>query len=208
MSVATTIAKSTVSLGVKKLMAQFPSARTSELYGQMAQEAAFESEGFLQRMVERLGGDPDAALQRLADTVTEEQAASLLGRLIPEAVFSATKERRRLMAAAMAGVFDPDFDLERKSRITRALATLEPSDVVTLRKLRERHEAFTRGVFVGEEPDQTAALALTLAGCIALPDHAEKVPDEPRLYRVTQLGSSILSFLADWEPTASPPQEL
>lgn len=66
MTLATTVGKAALSVGMKKLLSKLPSARTTDLFNKMAQDAAFQTEGYLLKMIERLGGDPDAALERLA----------------------------------------------------------------------------------------------------------------------------------------------
>lgn len=138
--------------------------------------------------------------------MTEQQAASLIGRLLPEAVFSVTEDRRRLMAAAMAATFSPDFDLEEKSRITRAIATLEPSDIVTLRAVHAASGAVRSRSAQGEgqatEPrhsaDQVSLAALVATACVL-----ETLQIGSYQYRASALGSALLRFLAEWEPSSA-----
>lgn len=207
------IAKAGVSVALKKLESMLPSARTTDLYKQMADDAAYECEGFIKKMVERMGGDPDVAIARLADSVNEEEAAAIIGRLLPEAVFSATKDRRRLMAAAMAGTFSPDFRIEEKSRITRAIAQLEPSDVVVLRSVKgfglAGPEVVTRNFQERVRNRELSLTALEAAGCIeeivepARRDSRGEVHrPERRKNELTHLGSMTLQFIAEWEPAA------
>lgn len=132
-----------------------------------------ETQGFLMKMVERMGGDAEAAIAQLANSVTEEEAAAMTGRLIREAVFSATQDRRRLMAAAMAGTFSPDFEVEQKSRITRAIAQLEPSDIVALRDVAQGRPFGKEGMLSMKSRQaihrnrQVSLAALEGAGCVA-----------------------------------------
>lgn len=218
MSIGSLIAKTGASAVVKKLESMLPGARTNELFGQMAQEAAFECEGFLKKMVERLGGDPDAAIARLVNSVTDEEAAAMTGRLIREAVFSATRDRRRLMAAAMAGTLSPDFEVEHKSRITRSIAQLEPSDVVLLRSISQGNPfPFGAGTIQetqGRERNREVSLAaLAAAGCVVevvvepARTHERTGAHRPErtAHRLTHLGSMTLKFITDWEPATTPP---
>jgi hypothetical protein len=147
--------------------------------------------------------------------VTGEEAAAITGRLIGEAVFSATKDRRRLMAAAMAGAFSPDFEIEQKSRITRAVAQLEPSDIVALRDI-DKGTPVGHGLLISMEAMQEVRRkramsldALAGAGClveVVVQKERTEVSGIPRPerreHRLTDLGELTLKFIADWEPSA------
>lgn len=200
-------AKLAVNSAAKRLAARLPSARTTELFNEMVQDAALYAEGFVGKLVERMGGDPEEAAARLSALVTEKEMTAFVARLLPEIVGSPTEERRRMLGAALAGVYHPDFSIEDKSRITRAVSMLEPSDVIVLKAtppITWMHQGgpFGRKVAWGprvvrwKSPTREEELslgALQSAGCIAVSTHEDGRP----LHDRTPLGESVLKFLAD-----------
>ncbi|MHB8878882.1 MAG: hypothetical protein ACYC8T_34710 [Myxococcaceae bacterium] len=188
-----------VELVVERLRALLPTEGTKRLYRKLAEDAAFEASGYFRLLVERLGKDPEVVAAHIAATVTDEQAAALFGKLFPEAVYAATTDRRRLIAAALAGTFDPNYDVEMKSRLARAITMLEPSDVLVLRRMAEQHDpllASTSG------PHQVSLPALQAAQCTTAAGH---FIGQIQGVAVTEFGRTLLRWIADWQPSTPTP---
>lgn len=184
-----------MSAGWKKLTAMLSREETDKVYRELIEEVLFETQGFVQKLIAGVGGDPEKAIERLGATVTQKEAVALFSRLQPEAVYSATAERRRMLAAAMAGVFSPNFEVEQKSRITRVIAALEPSDIRILRQ----SPGAARFV-AGPPPGYSASTAALLStGCIR--EVVQKVGGGAQ-YEVTELGKWVLDYLRDWTPSS------
>ena len=184
---------------VEKIYAMTPNGRVADAYREIVQESALEVRGFLKRVADtRWNGDMNRLAEHLSDTVTAREVAALVGRLFPEVVHSTTQERRRMLAAALASSFLPDFDGELKSRLARAVAILEPSDVLHLyylenfRKVVPDHVT-TRWQKNGRGVDYSNE-ALQAAGCLAVSGMA---PGRPPL-EVTKLGRELCNFLGPW----------
>jgi len=123
---------------------------------------------------------------RLATAITEREATALFLRLLPEAAVANTHERMEMLACALAGLFQPDLTSEMRSRVSRALMQLEPSDVVELRKLDEAQ----RAPGVNPAPEMTPERELLVfAGLI---ERGGVYPNA--------LGRAVLSTLREWAP--------
>src|SRR5689334_5182 len=131
MDVAGTLVKE----ALKELVKRWPTPQRAldALAAQLLDEVLVDTAQAVQRLEERVGVDFATLRQR----VDELDAALLVFRLLDQATRSAGTERRRLMAQAAAGVYDPELSIEMKSRAERALEQIEPSDVLALRGLAE-----------------------------------------------------------------------
>lgn len=124
-------------------------------------------------------------------------------RLWPEAIGALSADHRSLLAAAAAGVLRPDFDVETKSRVLRALSQLEPADIVQLRQLANTLRLFSSkssGDLGGRyDPHQNAPVGtsffrenvLRTALCAEETEYGMKI---------SHLGTEVLRYLEAWEP--------
>jgi len=103
-----------------------------------------------------------------------------------------------MLAAAAAGVFTPDLDSEMRSRVSRAVEQLEPSDVIALRRV---NEAFARGENVQQvEGTPQNRTALVQFGCLNIAAGA----GYRSLHEPTPLGLGVLKALEDWPRVPAP----
>lgn len=203
----TLVGKQVVGAGVGYIIAQI-----------RAMTPSTRMEAARREMLDDLVTDTTAALAKLAERVVKLEASGpeaekLLGaalhRLVPETLSSLTRERRRLMAAALAGIVSPDLTLEQKSRVTRAISLLEPSDVIHLRLFEEHNRSpyskeprtadATRDNWIkGGRGMKYEVASLEAAGCLAL------IPGPIKSgHLLTPLGKDVLAYIQDWEPDAA-----
>jgi hypothetical protein len=98
-------------------------------------EAAFELVLAFERHL-RLHESRDAEFrEQLREKVTEREIGALFPKLLREATEASTRERMRMLCAALAGMWRPDLEAEMRSRVARAVMELEPSDVLALRRV-------------------------------------------------------------------------
>lgn len=208
-SIITTVGRLSTTYGIKKLLALTTQAKYEAALQQMVTDTVFEVEAAVIKLDERLKRierENPAGTERFAPPLTEEQFAALFARLFPEAVLATTRERRKLMATAIAGIITPDVSLEEKSRVARALAGLEPSDVLHLRvfvkemRVPDAEIRLWQKLGRGEPHSQTA---LENAGCLVWREGRGM----PGGYLATPLGKAVVKYLEDWSPTDSVPQE-
>ena len=129
---------------------------------------------------------------RLASALDEREAQALFIRLLPEVALATTQERMRLLAHALAGLHRPDLASEMRSRVTRAIMQLEPSDVVELRKL----DAAERSPGTHPAPMMTPEREpLIVAGCVL-----DRSMFAGNTLSVSRLGRALLSTLETWSP--------
>ncbi|TQF14203.1 hypothetical protein FJV41_19735 [Myxococcus llanfairpwllgwyngyllgogerychwyrndrobwllllantysiliogogogochensis] len=196
-------AKLAASFGVKKLLSFSTQARFDVALQKMVADTVFELEASFVKVCERLAsleGSVASTETPRQPPITEEQFAALFARLFPEALYSATQERRRLMTSAIAGLIVPNLALEEKSRVVRALAALEPSDVVHLRVFvlgdRAANDDIRRWRQLGRGGD-FSQVALENAGCLV---HVDGIGQAG--YVATALGKAVVKHLEGWAPTA------
>jgi len=198
--ITTTLAIEGVKLIVAEIVKRFPTneKRWSELRDRLARDAVPQLENALYTFMDYQIDKNQQTAEQLGQKLDVETAERLFSRLFFESMHATTKERTRLLCAALAGSLNPDFDTELKSRITRAILELEPSDVVLLRRLT------TSGTY--DIPDQQVEReaqyshdALNRAGCL---DFSEGGYGGGRQTRVTQLGRDLVRYLAAWTPEA------
>lgn len=133
-------------------------------------------------------------VERLRRSLQAGEGDALVTRLLRDAAQATTDDRMHMLAAAAAGVLTPDLDSEMRSRVTRALEQLEPSDVIALREV-SRARALDEGVQQISGPPETTR-ALLQSGCVF---RAEGVGYRSN-YEVTPLGNSVLRALDLWKP--------
>lgn len=157
---------------------------------------------------------------RLKRSFENGEANAVAALFIREAAQATTDERMRMLAEAAAGVFTPDLTSEMRSRIARAVAQLEPSDVLALRRFAQPHggaivrtssrTAFlARGARMRSATDSEAALLA--AGCLVLVQDQtppflskEKPPEWQVLPIMTPVGRAVLNALREWTPSSGP----
>jgi hypothetical protein len=131
----------------------------------------------------------DASVQ--AAEMTDEQVVALIYPLWEQAILSATSERRRMLAGALAGMLHPDLAVETKSRLQRAISNLEPSDVRVLRILEATPPISEDGKTVPQAradlPDVSIE-TLTAVGCVMLRNFGNAP-------LVTEFGRTVLEFI-------------
>lgn len=169
----------------------------------------------LQEHVARERAKDQEFSERLERSMRAGEPAALVAHFVREAAQGTTEERMRMLAAAAAGVFVPEMESEMRSRVARAVAQLEPTDVGRLRNLGGPF------AFGGSSESVARSLgasrgALESRGCILVRQKdedlgrefakAQRRGGEPRLRtiaRVTDVGSAVLRALHEWAP-ASP----
>jgi hypothetical protein len=106
----------------------------------------------------------------------------------------------RLLAQALAGLYTPDLDAEMRSRLSRAVVELEPSDILALRDALRMPERFGSAAAgyprVASIPPDRRYEALVAAGCIA-----DANVMGGGVY-VTALGHALAGVLISWAPHA------
>jgi hypothetical protein len=152
----------------------------------------------------------DAEQQRRFEEEQAKPDAQAYARvLFQEAAKSVTRERRIMIAAAIAGGVTPDFEAEERSRLARALAQLEPSDVSMLRALEalDSDDRVTPQALHYELNTRPAASrqAVVAAGCVEMSmesrtrrerDHSGRLVDVAKefesLAKITWLGYAVI----------------
>lgn len=163
--------------------------KVNRKWREMMDDAWLEFQGDLRTVVARI-----EKLENQPSTVIgEREATALVVRLLPEAAAATTQERRRLLTSALAGLFKPDLSSEMRSRVSRAVMQLEPSDVVELRELDKAYR--TPGVTPATMMT-TEREPLLLAGCIV--DESRTVGG--RGVYPSKVGLALLATLANWPP--------
>jgi len=129
---------------------------------------------------------------RLQRSLRRGEASALATELVQAAARATTEERMKMLAAAAAGVLTPDLDSEMRSRVTRAVEQLEPSDVIALRRVSE---AVARGENVQQvEGTPQNRIALVQSGCLNIAAGA----GYRSLHEPTPLGAAVLKALEAW----------
>jgi hypothetical protein len=190
-----TLTTTTAKIAISALLKRLPTpqraldAMAEQLWEQVVEEAVQA----IQRLEVRVGKD-FAALQAQID---QTDSAILSLRLLDQATRSAGAERRRMMTNAVAGVFEPDLEIEMKSRAERALEQLEPSDVIALR-------AVIAVPFEKRKLLRVNADALVSAGCVSLAErigstHARRgTQTEVNADEATPLGRAVVQLVTTW----------
>jgi hypothetical protein len=188
------------------------SAQTAinRMYEEQVKEIALEWPRHVERLQQDFAEQGRDLQVEIAEKVDERAATILFARMLEEAIESPTRERLSLMCGAMTGVINPDLDVETKSRVARAVAMLEPSDVILLRRMVDAKTDHAIGGLAAEQ--RLEAEALQLAGCIRLGDdgvgflssvHQKEENARlslPTLGQVTLLGSAVLRQIGTWQP--------
>ena len=137
--------------------------------------------------------EKDAAyVEALKRSLQRGEADALATAFLRAAAQATTQERMKMLAAAAAGVFTPDMDSEMRSRVSRAIMQLEPSDVLELRRLiePERRAGIYPAPLMTPEREPLAR-----AGCVF--DASASIGGG---LQVTALGRAVLAALETWEP--------
>lgn len=142
-------------------------------------------------------------VEQLDSKLDMESTERLFWKLFPEAVSSTTRERTKMLCAALAGATNPDIDAETKSRVARAIVQLEPSDIKILKRHHDQFgETTIRGNLSHFEivREDRSRQALVLAGCVEVDEDDDF--SEGLTARVTKLGVDVLDHLSAWKPEA------
>jgi len=178
------------------------SRRADEAYTVMLQDMVLEVESaFRAHLAYHEARDTHFA-ERLIAAMDEREARAPFYRLGTEDAQATTKERMRMLAHALANLYTPDLDAERRSRVSRAILALEPSDARALRSI------------VDLSPDEitrrlpgAAVESLVAAGCLAVPYSSalgsplEEQEPVDRYTQVTVVGRDVVAALAAWQPS-------
>lgn len=173
-------------------LAAAPPNQFEEIRQRNGAEATFEFTLALERLEQKHA----RVAEELRGKITEREAGALFTQLLGAAADSSTRERMRMLCAALAGVLLPNFDAETRSRVSRAVMQLEASDVLELRKLYmvERAPGFAPSL------QMTPALEpLVLAGCVR---DQSSLAGHPAV-ATTERGHAVLAALEVWEPEPS-----
>jgi hypothetical protein len=169
-----------------------------EAYTAMLQDMLLEVDAaFRSHVAHHEAMDPQFA-DRLSAALDQREARALFYRLGTEAAQATTVERMRMLAHALAGLYTPDLATEMRSRVSRAVLALEPSDVLALRKAIGECEPTTATVgaqivrLAGPLTPDRAYEALITAGCIQ-----DDNKTRGGLY-VTELGRAVATALELW----------
>jgi hypothetical protein len=149
----------------------------------------------LQEHIDRERAKREDFVERLEQSLQRGEAAALVALFVREAAQATTKERMRMLAAAAAGVFTPDLNSETRSRVARAIAQVEPSDVVELRNMDAAERV------PGMQPAPRITLErepLVRSGCVSDMSMFVSVGHQ---ISVTPLGRALLHALEAWSPT-------
>jgi hypothetical protein len=131
--------------------------------------------------------------ERLQRSLQSGEADALLTRLAREAAQATTEERMRMLAAAAAGVLTPDLNSEMRSRVTRALEQLEPSDIIALRVVNAARMKHHNVMQIDGQPESSRALLQT--GCVF---EKPGVGQDTR-FEMLSLGRAVLHTLKLWK---------
>lgn len=189
------------------LMERVPSnsKRVESQWAAMRDEAIFEiTQAFRQHLKYHEARDQEYA-DKVRATLNEREAQALFHRLLVEAAQATHRERVRLLACALAGLIAPDVDVETRSKVSRAVLDLEPSDVLALRKAiaAEPFRNPTEPRVGGEAlPYQVVAGDLAYEGLIHAGCLAPAYTWGNGVY-VTRLGEAMAKTLELWRPAPS-----
>ncbi len=161
-----------------------------EIRQRMGGEAAFEFTLAFERHVRDQETRDAEFRSKLREKVTEREVCALFPALLRAASDSSTRERMRMLCAALAGLWRPDLEAEMRSRIGRAILELEPSDVLYLRTLAQDEGRPGATLRLGPQGEW-----LLRAACVA--DDSSRIGGA---IRVTALGHDLLASLSTWTP--------
>lgn len=151
----------------------------------------------LQEAAEELRQKDASVVEALERSLQRGEADALAAALLRAAAQATTKHKMRFLAAAAAGVFTPDLDSEMRSRVSRAVVELEPSDVVALRRALATSPTKSTDRVGGESRDviplDRAYEGLIRAGCIGDPSAMGA------FVYVTRLGHAVALALKCWK---------
>ncbi|SRR5712692_5403121 len=131
--------------------------------------------------------------ERLKQTIERGEAEALVKRLWFDASRATTAAKMEMLAAAVAGLLTPEFDSEMRSRVTRAIEELEPSDVIALREVRRLRDSGNGVEYLPGTAQNGVALLQT--GCL---DEARGIGYRTK-YDLTPLGRALLQALETWK---------
>ncbi len=179
-----------------------------ETYDKLLEEMIFDLTEALTRLSERF----ENLAEQVDTKVDKHEMVTLWTRFLPEAAMATTRERRRMLAYALAGLFTPDLETEERSRLSRVFLQLEPSDVIFLRE-HERTTSLDRAVahIQAEDSDSNTQQqarksphsywALQSLGLLVEAGAQIKIGELqfPNLM-VSILGRAALKALQNWQP--------
>ncbi len=158
----------TVELLVNRLLKQLPNndKQIEKAYQDIVEQTVVELDHEFHVCVNYLIDKHGQTVEQLASKLDMESTKRLFFKLFPEAVSSTTRERTRLLCAALAGAASPDIDAETKSRVARVVVQLEPSDIIILKRHHDQFGETTitgnlNNFDIGREDRSRQALALT-----------------------------------------------
>jgi hypothetical protein len=166
-----------------------------EIRCRMGGEAAFELTLAFERHVRDQKARDAEFSARLREKVTEREVGALFPSLLRAAAESSTRERMRMLCAALAGIWRPDLDAEMRSRVGRAVLQLEASDVLYLRRLlaSETQPGLRPSLPLSREGEWVLR-----AGCVG----DDSVRAGGRGIYITDVGRALLDSLGMWIPEA------
>jgi len=163
-------------------------SKVNQAWRGIMDDAVFE----VQAQARALDARVEALENKPVGVVDEEEAARLIFRVLPEVAAELVAERRRMLAAALAGLLRFDMEAVIRSKVSRVIMQLEPTEVLELRKLVEDWNTPERKDVTRPSPER---FALLYAGCVAYTQGSE-----PRSFWVTDLGKAVLATLREWAP--------
>lgn len=186
--ILTVAVKTAFSLGLSRLlkMLRANDVAVREAIEEQTQEVLFE----MQEAIRQQGAQADESL-------TLKEALALVRPLYDEALRSPASERIRMLAHAMAGLFKPNYELEMKSRVSRAVGQLEPSDVHLLRDIRGTNDPGREKIY--KERKGVAFAPLVQSACVFVDWSGYGGYSK---IEVTPTGQAVLDVLAGWQSTA------
>jgi hypothetical protein len=185
----------------RETIKNYAEAREEQIKFEISKNIGFIVESFREKIAD--------LSKQVCYGITVQEAVILIGQLQDQAMRAVTEEHMRLICAAIAGSIRPDIEVEAKARAARAIAQLQPSDILLLRELMENYK---QQVDV-DDAFGIRALAINMdallqAGCLMMPRVFGKSSyeiDNGRRYRkdivkITELGRVVLRFAETWEP--------
>lgn len=168
-----------------------PANPFEEIRRRQGAEANFEFGLALERHV-RFEEARDAEFrEKLREKITEREVGALFPQLLRAAAESSTRERMRMLCAALAGLWRPDLDAEMRSRVARAVMQLEASDILAMRRLERAQQQ----PGIRPAPRMTPELEpAVLTGCVA--DNSARAGFVA--VELTTLGLAVLTALETW----------
>lgn len=159
-------------------------------------------------LAEHLEGRIDDVEEGVNQMLARAEILCLCENLEHEAKREVLQERRRMLAHAQAGLFDPRMSLERKARVERTLRELDSDDVRVLHGLDLVPTALDEhGVRTSLLNSSTSRDVLRASGCLRfITPGGYDAGNE--MTRISDIGTDVLRALRSYRTLIAPPFEI